>query len=238
MNSMATSDFVFELDTFLAKDIPKRAAKSISNRMWTEAVYKSLTHFCERYRWSINPKERCYVGEYLCDFTLHEEGYGCRVACESQWQHWNGSHQAGLEWAFDKLRGVKSDVKLFVFEGTEEEWQGVINAYLTNYAQLSPSEAYLSLRWQGNQFVTSWWKPKQDGKQTIPINFESFAALGAPTKVILDTHGNNAAVQCFACGQAFIVSAFLNKLNGRTCPHCKGSIGIFDGGRYRVSATK
>ena len=49
-----------------------------------------------------------------------------------------------------------------------------------------------------------------------------------PVKLTGDTHvkdlyGNNAAVECPACGQTLVFSAHLNKRKGRVCPHCDGS---------------
>jgi uncharacterized protein (DUF983 family) len=36
---------------------------------------------------------------------------------------------------------------------------------------------------------------------------------------VKDIHGNNAAVICPACGQAYVFSGFLDKGLGRVCPH-------------------
>jgi hypothetical protein len=91
-------------------------ATAYTNGAWTEAVYQSLTAFKREKGWKIFPPVKCYLGEYHCDFMLFEDGYGCRVACESQWQTFR-SNADELKWAFDKLRGVKSDMKLFIFEG-------------------------------------------------------------------------------------------------------------------------
>ena len=236
MNSIAERGFIVELGKALASDIPLRAKKSDSYRVWTEAVYASLGEISKQYGWKIFPEIKCYAGEYLCDFTLHEDGYGCRIACESQWEHWKGNHQSDLDWAFDKLRGVKSDIKLFIFEGTEEQWRKVIQDYLQDYEQLSTREAYVALRYQVDRFVTSWWTPKHDGKQTEPIQFEIFAGFDAPDESILDVYGNNAAVRCPACTQVFVVSSMVNKVNGRVCPHCKGSVASIDGNTYKVKA--
>ena len=237
MKSIAGPEFVVELGNFLSKEIPQLANESPSYKVWTQAVYDALCAISSQYGWAIHPKDRCYAGEYLCDFTLHEKGYGCRIACESQWQHWKGIHQGDLDWAFDKLRGVKSDIKLFIFEGTDDEWQNVIRAYLGDYDQLSTDEAYLAMRWQRDRFVNSWWIPKHDGRQTEPIVFEVFAGFGAPDESVLDVYGNNAAVRCLECQDVYIVSKLLNKVNGRTCPHCGKSIATIEGDTYRVRLT-
>ena len=120
MTSIATRDRVVELGNLLAEGIPRLAADSKSNRDWTKAVYELLKDYGSRRGWIIHPLDKCYAGEYLCDFTVFEKGYGCRIACESQWLTWRSNDQADLEWAFDKLRGVKGDIKIFVFEGTEQ----------------------------------------------------------------------------------------------------------------------
>jgi hypothetical protein len=45
--------------------------------------------------------------------------------------------------------------------------------------------------------------------------------------LVLDRYGNNAAIQCSACGKVFVTSRLLNKKKGRICPHCQKSIVTF-----------
>ena len=138
-----------ELGRRLEKDILVRANHSKSYADWTQAVYESLKAVANDEEWQIYPQERKCLGEYLCDFMLIQSDYGCRIACESQWQHSSRKYRGDLDWAFDKLRGVKSDIKLFIFEGTRDQWQGIADLYLRDNTQLSTREAFLLLRWEG-----------------------------------------------------------------------------------------
>ena len=158
-----------ELGNFLAERIPFKAKSNLKAKPWTQAVFEALREFSEKKSWELHPSDRPYVGEYLCDFTLFEKCYGCRIACESQWNHGDSKHESDLSWAFDKLRGVKADVKLFIFEGTEDHEKSVLGEYLQNYAQLSPEETFILLRWTGSTFVGSWWTPEIAGAQLSPV---------------------------------------------------------------------
>lgn len=154
----------------LAVEIPERAQKYTAGA-WTQAVYESLKTFASEQSWNIIPPERCFKDEYHCDFMLFEKDYGCRLACESQWQ--TSSNVIEIKWAFNKLRGVKSDVKLFIFEANGH-WEDDIREYLENYAQLDPIETFVFMRWHHKQWSLSWWKPKKAGVQdeafkTIPL---------------------------------------------------------------------
>jgi hypothetical protein len=172
MNSIAHKSFVIEIGTFLASEIPMNNPDG--NTEWTLAVYNALKKFAKKKNWKIYPPEKCYKGEYLCDFTLFEDGYGCRIACESQWSFGIGDNNSKVDWAFDKLRGVKSDIKLFIFEGSDDEWPTIRDSYLLDNAQLSINEAFLILHWRNNQFIKSWWQPKENGIQKGAIHFETF----------------------------------------------------------------
>lgn len=172
--TIADREFVQDLGRYLSQGIPKGADKAIAFKPWTVAVHEAFRTFGAKRGWSVLPTEAPYAGEYLCDFMLADPQYGIRVACESQWLHSQGSHQKTLDWAFDKLRGVKADVKVFVFEGSEQEWQKTVASYLLGYAQLSTDEAFLALHWRKDHFVRSWWTPSTTGLQQGPIVFEAF----------------------------------------------------------------
>ena len=159
------------LALWLDEEIPKRAT-SYTNGAWTVAVYDCLKEYAVGMHWKIHPAEKCYLGEYHCDFMLFEAGYGCRLACESQWQT-HRSTVGELKWAFDKLRGVKSDVKLFIFEGTDS-WQDDIREYLDGYAQLDTVETFIFLRWNHKHFERFWWKPIVSGVQPETFKPRSF----------------------------------------------------------------
>lgn len=174
MPSIANEATVTELGRHLASTIPELAKDAKSTGHWTEAVYKSFALYRERREgWKLYPETKAKLGEFLCDFMLFEDGYGPRVACESQWWHSWGKHADKLGWAFDKLVGVKADIKVFIYEGNEQQWAAVKNEYLKNYALLSTAEAFLVLHWDGHRFHCSWWQPTKSGVQT-EVEFRSF----------------------------------------------------------------
>lgn len=46
--------------------------------------------------------------------------------------------------------------------------------------------------------------------------------------LVLDLLGNNAAIECPACSDVYIVSGFMeHKRDARNCPHCQASNGVF-----------
>jgi hypothetical protein len=66
MNSFETKSHALALGAALAKEIPERAAGSISAGAWTKAVYDSLlAHTQNQQRWKIYPEVKPYLGEYL-----------------------------------------------------------------------------------------------------------------------------------------------------------------------------
>jgi hypothetical protein len=132
----------------------------------TLAVHNALQVHAQNNGWRIYPELKPYVGEYLCDFMLFEKGHGCRIACESQWTNVRGHHLADIEWAFEKLLGVKSDIELFIFEGSEDDWLAVQSKYLVNYAQLTTEKVFVLLRLEHGKFSKSWWLPHKNGRQT------------------------------------------------------------------------
>jgi len=174
MNSIATEKDVTEIAKHLSTRIPKLAEQAKSTGAWTEAVYMAFVEYKDcRPGWSIYPDTRAKKGEYLCDFMLFEENYGPRIACESQWWHSWGDHYNKLDWSFDKLRGVKADIKIFIYEGDESQWEKIWRTYLTNSALLSTDEAFLTLKFN-NGFQAMWWKPSRHGiHRSDEIIFES-----------------------------------------------------------------
>jgi len=72
MTSIATEVDVVELAHHLSSRIPKLAHEARSTGHWTEAVYKAFVEY-------------------------KKDGYGPRVACESQWWHSWGEHEKKLE---------------------------------------------------------------------------------------------------------------------------------------------
>jgi hypothetical protein len=178
MASIATEGDVIELARYLSDQIPKLAEQAKSTGGWTVAVYDAFNGYKNaRPGWRIYPETKAKEGEYLCDFMLFQERYGPRIACECQWQHsarW-GPHSVKLAWSFDKLLGVKADIKVFVFEGETQEWESIRREYLTGYALLSPDEAFLLLKFDESKrgFHASWWKPSKCGiHREDEINFD------------------------------------------------------------------
>ena len=183
MTSIATKGDVSELAKHLCDRIPKLAEQAKSTGGWTVAVYDAFREYkSARQGWRIYPETKAKKGEYLCDFMLFEDRYGPRIACECQWWHRWGDHLDKLGWAFDKLIGVKADVKVFVFEGETQEWERIRRKYLTDYALLSPDEAFLILKFEESErgFHASWWKPSRYGVHTEDeINFDPIALPNA-----------------------------------------------------------
>ena len=173
MTSIATEVDVVELAHHLSSRIPKLAHEARSTGHWTEAVYKAFVEY-KKDGWKVYPETKAKKGEYLCDFMLFQDGYGPRVACESQWWHSWGEHEKKLEWSFDKLVGVKADIKVFIYEGDQEQWETICKPYLADYALLSPQEAFLTMRFDKG-FHCSWWKPSRPGvHEANEIVFEPF----------------------------------------------------------------
>jgi len=72
-------------------------------------------------------------------------------------------------------------------DGTVDQWKKIFQVTCSD--QVSIREANLPRRWQRDRFVTSWWTPKRDDKQTERIEFEVFAGFHAPDESILDVYG-------------------------------------------------
>jgi NAD-dependent SIR2 family protein deacetylase len=49
--------------------------------------------------------------------------------------------------------------------------------------------------------------------------------------LVLDVHGNNAAVKCPHCCRVFVVSKFLDRVRGRKCPECGECTFAFQGSK-------
>jgi hypothetical protein len=163
MKSIATKLDVTYIAKHLSTRIPELAIQAKNTGAWTEAVYKALREYKDGRRgWEIYPDTVAKRGEYLCDFMLFEKGYGPRIACESQWWHSWGNPYGKLDWSFDKLRGVKADVKIFIYEGELKRCEKIYRSYLSDNALLSPNEAFLFLKFD-EEFKASWWKPSRQG---------------------------------------------------------------------------
>ncbi len=172
VQSIATKDFAVELLRRLHKEIS--ISTPTTNRQWTDVLWKFFNKYKSgrRPKWTMFPKERARKGEYLVDFILFEEGYGPRIAVESEWQYWRHKKPLDrIDWAFDKVRGVKADVKLLVYEWKTPPSSGEpdrqvrkrIVQYLENYALLTPKEAFVFLQYTGDRPYGYWWQPRHEG---------------------------------------------------------------------------
>jgi hypothetical protein len=165
MESIANEAEVQALAKAVASYLEARQQDLHTNGEWTDAVYEALKLSASGRGWTIYPVERAKKGEYLLDFMLTEPAYGVRVACESQWFFKLNNSKASREWAFDNLIGVKGDIKLYVHEDGADEFSETATKYLSDYALLTPSEAFVDLRWDNDKFHCRWWKPASSGKQ-------------------------------------------------------------------------
>ena len=141
-----------------------------TSRDWTRAIWDSLKELASSHRLDLYPRDGPYKGEYLLDFVLWESNYGPRVAIESQWQHWNLRPLEALRWAFDKLQGVKGDLKVLVFDwdglnahGLPTEVIAELHKSLCKYQMNSTEEHYLLIWFSGAQSEVFEWAPIRTG---------------------------------------------------------------------------
>jgi hypothetical protein len=148
-------------------------AQSGKSRDWTQAIWDALKDLATKSSLDLYPKDGPYKGEYLLDFVLWEPDFGPRVIVESQWQHWKLEPLKAFGWAFDKLQGVKADLKVLVFD-----WDGLnakqlpseivakLHESMCQYRMNSTSEHYLLIWFSGSQSTVFEWKPIREGKHT------------------------------------------------------------------------
>jgi hypothetical protein len=109
--------------------------------------------------WHLYPDET--HGAYLVDFMLFEDGYGARIACESEWDRAAGN----VDWDFDKLVGVKADIKVLIHQCSGSDLLGILTANcLVGNALISPDEAFVLVRFDGHKLIDPcWWHPDRKG---------------------------------------------------------------------------
>jgi hypothetical protein len=120
-NCLATKDDAIALAKRLQEKLPKLAEaypKTETGRTeYTKAIWKFFSEECTNYdpEWTLYPKAEPQkgkvFGEFLNDFSLFDERWGCRIACESEWGDIDRVY-----WGFDKLRAVKADIKILIFQ--------------------------------------------------------------------------------------------------------------------------
>ena len=168
-----TENLVSTLVNAITVDARKRA-KIGSSRDWTQAIWDSLKNLAEERNLAIHPTEGPYKGEYHLDFTLWEEGFGPIVGVESQWLHWRQKDPLdSVGWAFDKLQGIKCDLKVFIFD-----WDGLnarklppkivqrLRDSMCEYQMNSTSEHYVLIWFSGPYSEVFEWRPIRTGKHS------------------------------------------------------------------------
>jgi hypothetical protein len=164
----------------ITASVPARV-KSGKNKDWTLAIWEELSLLSKKYDLRLYPQKGPYKGEYLVDFMFFDS-QGPVFACESQlWSPLSDEDQnlKDIEWAFDKLRGVKAPLKLLIFEQRmdpngqfPEPLHGRIKNYLLRYNGHQASETYLFIQFDNDRSAAFKWKPLNDGIHDEEIAFE------------------------------------------------------------------
>jgi hypothetical protein len=64
---------------------------------------------------------------------------------------------------FDKLRGVKADIKVMIYECQSDDLEGKFRSYLADCALIGPDEAFLFVKFDGQRASAFWWKAERKG---------------------------------------------------------------------------
>jgi hypothetical protein len=119
--------------------------------VWTGAIWKSFDNLRNELGdgWKLFPDKPAKGsgkadGEFLVDFFLFDSRLGPRIACESELSPDDGK----IEWAFDKLSCVKSDIKILIFERSFEEAlpqsiTEMTGRYLSDFGHIHEGEIYI-----------------------------------------------------------------------------------------------
>jgi hypothetical protein len=154
-----------KLSSFLPSDVSTASGRS----EWTRAIWNYFTSLSKENEWKlypeISPQRGRVAGEYLVDFAIFDTTRGCRIACESEWGDIDG-----IDWAFDKLRAMKADLKILVFQlrhesgGFPVELSKRIKSYLACSHHHHPGhEFYIFLQLEGSNAKAFLWEPKCTG---------------------------------------------------------------------------
>jgi hypothetical protein len=158
--------------------ITKRTG-GLGNKDWTRALHARLVDFAVP-QYKLYPEEKPYKGEYLVDFCIYDGEKGPILACESQlYPPFGGDAKnlEGIEWAFDKLRGVKAPNKVLIFEAEFEDTFPVsihselVENYIRYYERHSVDEWYVFVQLDGDESKVFCWRPSKDGLQLPSANF-------------------------------------------------------------------
>ncbi len=179
LNGLATLEEVQHLGQYFAQALPEQAkelsqvhAHPDGREVYTRAVWRCFADLRALLGegWSLYPSTIAKgagkaSGEYLVDFMLMDETFGPRIACESEL----GGIES-IEWALDKLRGVKSDVKILLFEddfakegGLPPRIAELTKQYLAGFGHYLPSEHFLFVQLSRNQCKCFLWSPPSRG---------------------------------------------------------------------------
>ncbi|HTU49249.1 MAG TPA: hypothetical protein VMF56_01575 [Acidobacteriaceae bacterium] len=175
MRSIARKRVIQELASRISSDLPKLAKKRPKTQNETKEYTWAVGQFWEKYRrekgsgWELRPENGGTKGHYLVDFILFDKAYGPRIACESEW----GPGWRGVVWDFEKLAGVKSDIKVMIHECRSEELLDRLKDAISGNALISPSEAFLIIGFEGEKSQAHWWIPDRNGPFAIrEIDFQ------------------------------------------------------------------
>ena len=179
LKTLATLRDVQILAKYFSQALPEAAHKSSQEHahpdgreVYIKAVWTCFAslraHLGEG--WSLYPKAigrgaGKASGEYLVDFMLMDETFGPRIACASEL----GKIQS-IDLALDKLRGVKSDVKILLFEddfdakgGLPPKIAELARQQLAKSGHYLPSEYFLFLKLSQNECKCFMWSPPSRG---------------------------------------------------------------------------
>lgn len=178
MKSMANLENIAQLAARLAVEVPRLSEKY--SHMRTRSGRKEYTNavgeFWNDYavhrergtaKWTVHT-------EYLTDFMLFEENYGPRIACESEW----GASVGEVEWDFDKLCGVKADIKVLIHENRKGDLlKALARNCLAANSLITRGEGFLVVKFNGDKTDSRCWIPGRRGPfEADEIRFQSIAA--------------------------------------------------------------
>jgi hypothetical protein len=173
-NNLATRDDVIAIGKQMQEQLPLLAAKYRPTKSgkteYTKAIWEYFDQLRLKYDWNLSPKTlpiRGRVkGEYLTDFALFDGVLGNRIACESEW-----GDIGCIKWAFDKLRAIKADIKIFVFQWAHDKpgklpykIEELFQGSLANSGHHHPGhEVYLFMQFDGERAKIFLWEPTGSG---------------------------------------------------------------------------
>jgi hypothetical protein len=175
---LATRESAISLVKDMSEKLPglaeRLAKKHGMTRSGKKEYTKAIWHYLEDLRktrgWTLWPKKPPIggrvKGEYLTDFSLCDEDLGYRIACESEW----GNFKC-IEWAFDKLRAVKADTKVLIFQAPHtndgrlpDEISKLFRGNFAKCGHHHPNhEVYVFIQFDGDSSKCFIWTPTKSG---------------------------------------------------------------------------